>query len=636
MTRRFRNLNGRRRVLSVVAVAVLTAAVGALAYWTAPGSGTASGSVGTLNAPTSVSASSTGGSSTVAVSWTASAPANGLLPTGYYVKRWNGTTPTVAGEPCGSPASPVNQTSCNDTSVADGTYTYTVVAVYHSWTAESTHSSSVTVASDVTPPTSTITFPGGGGAYNNAGWNLDGGSFINGTAQDNVGGSGVQTVQISILGPSGKYWGGSSFSSASETRITASGTTSWTVAFPATNFATAGGGDGTYTVKSYATDNANNVQSPATSATFTIDNTAPVTTITLNPPSPNGSNGWYKTTAPTFTLSATDTSGSGVASTFYKIDSGSTQTYSSAVPIPEGEHTISYWSTDHAGNTESTHTTATKVDTVAPSTVITFPAAGPYNASGWNSGCTSGICGTASDATSGVAQVQVSIQSTSGATNGKYWSGSSFSSSSENKITASGTTSWSLAFAASNLADGTYTVRVYATDSTGNTQATATEKSFTYDNTAPTLVSVAAANGKGNQGQIDTHNGAGGPDTLTFTYSDANGVTPGSIVSGWNGSGSKTVSVTFTDGGASNDTITVPGIGTVNLGSTAWLTKTSTENETLTMSANVFVISISTDPEGNAKNPAASNFTWSAAGGTAADAAGNLASGTITTNSQQF
>jgi hypothetical protein len=50
MRRLFPIPRDHRRVLSVVAVAVLAAAVGALAFFAAQGSGTASGSVGTLGA----------------------------------------------------------------------------------------------------------------------------------------------------------------------------------------------------------------------------------------------------------------------------------------------------------------------------------------------------------------------------------------------------------------------------------------------------------------------------------------------------------------------------------------------------------------------------------------------------------
>ena len=120
-----------------------------------------------------------------------------------------------------------------------------------------------------------------------------------------------------------------------------------------------------------------------------------------HPRAPNGSGGWYSTT-PSFTLSASDAT-SGVASTLYRIDSGATQTYSGAVSIPDGQHTITYWSVDSAGNTESATTTSTiKVDTVKPSTSITISPASPDGTNGWRVSATSFTL-SGSDATSGVA-----------------------------------------------------------------------------------------------------------------------------------------------------------------------------------------------------------------------------------------
>jgi hypothetical protein len=153
-----------------------------------------------------------------------------------------------------------------------------------------------------------------------------------------------------------------------------------------------------------------------------------------------------------------------------------------------------------------------------------------------------------------------------------------------------------------------------------------TGQTYTVDKTVPAPASVVAADAK-KLGQIDAGNGSN-HDTLTFTYSEA--VNPASVTTG-------SVNVTFTDGGASNnDTITVPGIGTVDLGSKSWLTATSTKTESLSLSGSVVTLTITTNPTGNASGVAASNFTWSTSGGTAADAAGNVASGSATTNAQRF
>ena len=106
-------------------------------------------------------------------------------------------------------------------------------------------------------------------------------------------------------------------------------------------------------------DNVSNQGTITSSSIVKVDTASPTTTITLNPSSPNGSNGWYKGTSPTFTLSATDAGGSGVATTYYEIDGGTPTAYpGAAVTIPDGSaQTISYWSVDDTGNTETTNTT---------------------------------------------------------------------------------------------------------------------------------------------------------------------------------------------------------------------------------------------------------------------------------------
>jgi photosystem II stability/assembly factor-like uncharacterized protein len=97
-------------------------------------------------------------------------------------------------------------------------------------------------------------------------------------------------VNISILGPAGRYWNGSDFNTAtSQQKFVAAGTTNWSLAFPVANFATAGGGDGTYVVKSFATDDSGNIQAPATTSTFVLDNVAPSNSLTLAAQAPAGS-----------------------------------------------------------------------------------------------------------------------------------------------------------------------------------------------------------------------------------------------------------------------------------------------------------------------------------------------------------
>jgi hypothetical protein len=137
----------RSRVLKACLplLAILGVAAGAWAFWTTQGTGSASATVGQLNAPTQVTVPSTA-SGTVHVSWTGSTLGDGATPaSGYYVTRLKNSDSSISNA-CGtSPSSPTSSTaaSCDDTSVPDGTYHYTVTAVYRSWTATSTASGDV-------------------------------------------------------------------------------------------------------------------------------------------------------------------------------------------------------------------------------------------------------------------------------------------------------------------------------------------------------------------------------------------------------------------------------------------------------------------------------------------------------------
>ena len=141
----------RYRVIAVlIALGALGIGAVAFAYFTATGSGTGAASIGSVASPTDVAGTPSG--STVSVSWTgATGPGTGTV--GYYVTRTpspSGTSANVCGS---SPTSllPATPTSCNDMSVPNGTYTYTVTAVDNSFSAVSVPSGQVTVTG--IPPT---------------------------------------------------------------------------------------------------------------------------------------------------------------------------------------------------------------------------------------------------------------------------------------------------------------------------------------------------------------------------------------------------------------------------------------------------------------------------------------------------
>lgn len=77
----------------------------------------------------------------VSVSW--SPGAGTVTPAGYYVTRTSGTTTTAACD--SSPTTLLSGTSCSDSWVPSGTYTYVVTAVYRTWTSASLPSAKVSV-----------------------------------------------------------------------------------------------------------------------------------------------------------------------------------------------------------------------------------------------------------------------------------------------------------------------------------------------------------------------------------------------------------------------------------------------------------------------------------------------------------
>ncbi len=298
---------------------------------------------------------------------------------------------------------------------------------------------------DTVAPSSTATFPTASASYTAAAWAAGCSTAgLCGTYSDSSG-SGVVDVEVSIRRGSGNYWDGSGFTSASEIWNDATlAAGDWSYDFDSSDFPA----DGSYTVRLRAVDDAGNTES-ASSRTFTIDRAAPQTTIDSNPADPTAS-----------TDADFDFSSSEPGSTFEcRIDGGawgactSPKSYTS---LADGSHTFHVRATDAAGNTDGSAASSTwLVDTTAPSSTTTFPAAsGEYNATGWDAGCaTAGLCGSYGDGSgSGVASVQVSIRQGSG----NYWDGSGFTSASEvwNDATlAAG--DWSYDFDSSNFpADG--------------------------------------------------------------------------------------------------------------------------------------------------------------------------------------
>ena len=309
--------------------------------------------------------------------------------------------------------------------------TYTAVAQQQDALGNAGESAPRTFTVDPPGPNVTLTSPAPGTVTGDSTPAFSGAS---GTGPDDLPGV---TVKI--------YSGGSATGTPVQTR-SASGAT-WSVsASPAL-------ADGTYTAQAEQQDSAGNT-GRSSAVTFSIDSASPTLTLTLNPASPNGDNGWY-TSMPTVhvvadsahfgSLSCTvDGSSATVTPT-----PGSSHSAEGDVPVSgDGSHTVSCTATDTTGNPPATKQVTFKVDRAAPTVALTTPANG---------------------ATATLMTFTGSTGSEGGDVTLKVWSGTDTSGTlvrSQSKTPSGG--AWSLTLA-NVLDDGqTYTARAEREDAAGN------------------------------------------------------------------------------------------------------------------------------------------------------------------------
>jgi predicted CxxxxCH...CXXCH cytochrome family protein len=239
--------------------------------------------------------------------------------------------------------------------------------------------------------------------------------------------------------------------------------------------------DGLHTFSYYSVDNANNTETTHVSNSFRVDTIAPATTSTAV-------NGSAYTGPQTFTLSASD-AGSGVASTWYKLDGAVfTQGTSISVPAPasgSASHTLSWYSLDVAGNQEVTRSVTFTVqlpvaDSTAPTTTSSFnPAAGAV----FNANRQVTLLATDNAGGSGVRATYYRIDG------GAYVQSTSFT-----------------------VTEGVHTFSYYSVDNANNTETAHVSNSFRVDMIAPVTTSTAT------NGMAYT-----GPQTFTLAATDTNG-----------------------------------------------------------------------------------------------------------------
>lgn len=284
---------------------------------------------------------------------------------------------------------------------------------------------SIVIRIDSVAPSAALSIPAAGGAN---GWHT-GDVTVSVIGNDPTPGSGVASTQTRL---NGGAWGGSSVT------ITT---------------------DGIHTVEGRTTDVAGNV-SATNSGIVRRDTVPPV--ASLNIPTPNGQNGWFISN-PTVSATGTDAT-SGVATSQVRVNGGAWG--GSAVIGTDGIHTVEGRAQDNAGHWSSVVSGTVRVDTTPPSASVYLPPVDGQN--GWY---VSPVAVTAqgSDATSGVASRQVSLD-------GANWA--------DNDLTIT--------------ADGVYTATIRVTDNAGNSRTTTA--TVRRDATPPTINGLDVTGSTGNNG----------------------------------------------------------------------------------------------------------------------------------------
>lgn len=368
---------------------------------------------------------------------------------------------------------------------------------------------------DAVAPSSTVTSPTDGNNYNSL-------TTISGTASDNVGGSGVATVSITVQRlDNNQYWSGSSWSAA-QTWLTTTGTTSWSYDSTAVSWIDAVN----YRVKSKAADVAGNTETPGSGNAFYFNSAMPVSAVSIPV-----NNYYYSTltalsgTAIVLTGTITQVQvsikrnsdnlyydgagGWGGTETWITAAGTTSWTYASGAIWANG---ISYVvrsraSTATQQETPSTGTTF-NFDTVAPAVTVTYPSTsgitvGSLSTAGSNAGNTTiNAIWSVSD-TANPATFSVAISTDSGTSYNTIATG-----------LANGTTYYALNTLDYNNGTSIYKIKVIATDQGGLTGSGESANSFSINNEnfAPT-VTVTYPNGS---------ESLGGNVTVTWTHSDLN------------------------------------------------------------------------------------------------------------------
>ena len=335
------------------------------------------------------------------------------------------------------------------------------------------------------------------------------------------------------------------------------------------------GGDALYDLRAIATDNASRTAT-STVTNRRVDNTVPTVTMT-DPGSPLHA---------TITLNATASdTGSGVSSvtiqrspagagTWSDVCTDTTSPYScTGVDTTtwggDGLYDLRAVTIDVAGNPATSATvTNRRIDNTAPTSSLTDPGS-PLR-------LTVTLNATSTD-TGGSGVLNVVIQRAPTGTG--TWT----------TICTDTTSPYSCSWDTTGVSAGGYDLRAVATDNAGNVTNSSTVVNRVVDNTAPTATNIQTGVTGTTAGLPQTG------DTLVFSFSEQ--IAPGTIVGGWNGTGTQTVTVTMDTG----NHLTITGATLVNgfitLGGAAYVQATKTvvfTNSTIAQSGATVTLTLGT------------------------------------------
>jgi hypothetical protein len=278
---------------------------------------------------------------------------------------------------------------------------------------------------DRTAPVVSIATPG-------SGTSVAGAVTVSGSSSDNAA---VSSVSVSV---DGGPWS------------TASGTGSWSWSWSTSSWP-----NGTHTVAARAVDTSGNASTTSVSVTVsnpTADTTAP--TVAFGTPAAGA------TVSGTVTVNGTASDNASVTKVEVKVDSGVWQTTSgtlawswawSTSAAAAGTHTLTARATDSSGNTSTTtrsvSVAGTSSDTTPPAVSISTPSSGATLTG------TVSVQGTVSD--------NVGVSRLEAAVDGKPWQ--------QVYVKAS----WAWPWVTGHLSNGTHTLHVRATDTSGNVSSVA-------------------------------------------------------------------------------------------------------------------------------------------------------------------